>query len=137
MRTIVVLLALFCPGIAIAQITSSLNLSCTVVAPNGMGCNGIGVAPMDPMNPNKGNEKDRPTLSVTEMNLAPGAFFESPNASSDLLVLGVSGGDLLNEKTPFRHVPLERDSVSLMPKGTPFRLRNDGSESVQFRLIES
>ena len=133
MRILVAMLALFCPGIAIAQITSSLNMSCTVVAPNGMGCNGIGVAPT---NPNKDDEKDRPTLSVTEMKLAPGAFFESANASSDFLVLGISGGDLLNEKTPFRRVSLERNSAFLMPEGMPFRLRNVGSESVEFRLIE-
>ena len=111
MRTIVAMLALFCPGMAIAQIASSENLSCTVVAPNGMGCNGMGVPPA---NRNKGDEKDRPALLVTEMKLAPGAFFEFPNATSDFLVLGISGGDLLNEKTPFRHVSLERNWVSLM-----------------------
>jgi hypothetical protein len=131
MRTILAMVALSCPAIAVTQVASSLNQGCTVVAPSGMSCDGIGAG--DAM---KDGEKDHPKLIVTDMKLAPGAFFEDPNDHSDCLVLGISGGDLLNEKTPFRHVSLEKNSVSLMPEGMPFRLRNNGSESVEFRLIE-
>jgi hypothetical protein len=34
------------------------------------------------------------------------------------------------------HVSLEKDSVTLMPKEQPFRLRNKGSDDAEFRLIE-
>lgn len=42
----------------------------------------------------------------------------------------------MNEKAPFLHVSLQKDSVSLMPKEQPFRLRNKGSTDVKFRLIQ-
>ena len=69
------------------------------------------------------------------MKVAPGAFIEYPNALSDYLILGIGGGELLNEKKPFGHVSLDQNAVTLMPRGKPFRLRNNGSESVEFRLI--
>lgn len=50
--------------------------------------------------------------------------------------MSISGGDLLNEKAPFLHVSLEKDNVTLMPKEQPFRLRNKGSDNVEFRMIE-
>lgn len=130
MRTILVVVALFCPAIAAAQIISTLNLGCTVSA-NGIACNGLGSG--SAMKP---GTEDRPKLTDTEMKIWPGAFWERPNTLSDYLILGIGGGELLNEKAPFGHVDLRKNSVTLMPKGTPFRLRNNGSEIVEFRLIE-
>jgi len=94
-----------------------------------MGCDGLGVPP------DKWG-KDRPRLFVTDMRFEAGASWDFPDASSDYLVLGINGGDLLNEEAPFGHVGLDKGSVTLMPRGKPFRLRNDGSKTVEFRLVE-
>lgn len=113
--------------IAPAQVSSSGNLSCTLVAAGGMACNGIG-----------GPDRDEklPKLYVTYFIVERGAALDSPSSSSDCLIMGISGGDLLNEKAPFLHVSLEKDNVTLMPKEQPFRLRNKGSDNVEFRMIE-
>ena len=55
---------------------------------------------------------------------------------ADYVLLGINGGDLLNEKTPFRHLSLEKDAVTLMPEGQPFQLRNHSSKTVELRVIE-
>ena len=128
MRTMLAVAALCCPMMAMAQITSSENLGCTVMVGGATACNGIGSGPNDPNN--------RASLFVTDMRLEAGASLDSPNVLSDYLILGIKGGDLLNEKTPFRHVSLDKDSVTLMRKGKRFRLRNSGSVTVEFRVIE-
>jgi hypothetical protein len=129
MRTMVAVVILFCPAIATAQVTSSANSGCTVGAAGGMACNGIGV-------PENQEGKKLPKLFVAHFILQPGAALDQPSPSSDCLIVGVSSGDLLNEKAPFLHVSLERDSVTLMPREQPFRLRNKSADNVEFRLIE-
>jgi hypothetical protein len=124
------LLTLCCLASATAQVISSENMGCTVVAGGGMSCNGIGDGKQEE------NEKKIPKLFITHFLLEPGAAFEQPSPSSDCLIIGINGGDLLNEKLPLLHVSLEKDSVTLMPKEQPFRLRNKGSDNVEFRLIE-
>lgn len=94
-----------------------------------MTCNGPGV-------PQTEREKDRPRLIVTDMRLEAGASWNCPDAFSDYLVLGINGGDLINEKPPFLHVSLDEGSVTLLPSGRLFRLRNDGSKMVEFGVIE-
>jgi hypothetical protein len=117
------------PTIAAGQVTSSENLSCTVGA-GGMACNGIGAGKT------REGENKSPKLFVTRFILEPGAVLEQTSSSSDFLIIGINGGGLLNEKAPLLHVSLEKDSVALMPKEQPFRLRNKGSENVEFQLIE-
>jgi hypothetical protein len=123
-------LALGGPALAIAQVTSPANMGCTLVASGGMACNGIGVPDTSEA------KKKSPRLFVTDFILEPGAAWDQPSSSSDCLIVGIKGGDLLNEKLPLLHVSLEKDSVTLMPRETPFRLRNNGSQNVEFRLIE-
>jgi hypothetical protein len=130
MRMLVVLVALCGPAIVSAQITSSGNLGCTVVASGGMACNGI-VSPET-----KEEGRKLPKLFITHFVLEPGAALDQPSSSSDCLLVGINGGDLLNENAPLLHVSLEKDSVTLMPRERPFRLRNKGSDTVEFRLIE-
>ena len=129
MRAMLTFLALIGPAIAAAQITSSGNLGCTVFAAGGMSCNGIGT-------PEAELGKNLPKLFVTHFTIASGAVLEKPGASSDCLIVGINGGDLVNEKPPFLHVSLEKESVTLMPKEQPFRLRNKSAASVEFRLLE-
>jgi hypothetical protein len=75
-------------------------------------------------------------LVVTHFRMEPGAAVAEPGPSSDCLIIGINGGDLVNEKPPFLHVSLEKDAVTLMPKGGHFGLRNNSSEGVEFRLLE-
>jgi hypothetical protein len=124
------LLTLYCLACATAQVISSGNMGCTVVAPSGMACNGIGTLGT------KEEEKKLPKLFITHFILEPGAALDQPSSSSDCLLIGLNGGDLLNEKAPFLHVSLEKDSVTLMPREQPFRLRNKGSDTVEFRMIQ-
>jgi hypothetical protein len=44
-------------------------------------------------------------------------------------------GDLVNETTS-GHVSLTHDSVTLLPKGEAFLLRNKSAQNVELRLIE-
>src|ERR1039458_1821036 len=129
MRAMLAVLVLIGPSMTTAQVTSSANLGCTVLAPRGMSCNGIGV-------PDTEKGTNLPKLFVTHFTIAPGAAVEEPSSSSDCLIIGINGSDLVNEKPPFLHVSLEKDAVTLMPKEQPFRLRNKGSQDVEFRLLE-
>lgn len=137
MRTMFAIAALCCPVMAMAQITSSDNLGCTIVAQGGVFCNGLSAVPSKPsaVKPNEEGKKG-PTLLLWNITLEPGASFERPYARADYALLGINGGELLNEKTPFLHVSLDKDSVTLMPREQPFRLRNNSSQSVKFRVIE-
>lgn len=131
MRKALVLLLGLCSPIALPQITSSMSLGCTVVSAGGMVCNG----PTEVPKANNG-EKNLPKLFVTRFTLEPGASLDQPNVSSDCLIVGINGGELVNEREPFLHIPLEKDSVTLLPRQVAFRLRNKSSESVEFRLVE-
>jgi hypothetical protein len=127
----IALVALFGPAIGVAQVTSSENMGCTVIK-GGMSCNGL-----SPGLKNSFEEgKKGPKLRIWNLKLEPGAAFVQPSALSDCVILGIHGGEVLNERAPFLHVSLEENSVILMPKEQPFRLRNMGTESVEFRVIE-
>ena len=129
MRAMLAVLVLSGPLMMTAQVTSSANLGCTALASRGMSCNGIGV-------PDTEKETNLPKLFVTHFTIAPGATVDEPSSSADCLIIGINGGDLVNEKTPFLHVSLEKDAVTLMPKEQAFRLRNKGSQDVELRLLE-
>jgi hypothetical protein len=95
MRTMVALVVLLGSAISAAPLTSSENLSCTATAAGGLGCDGIGVVP------EKQEGKRLPKLFLTHFILEPGAALDQPSSSSDCLLVGINGGDLLNEKAPF------------------------------------
>jgi len=94
-----------------------------------MACNDLSV-------PDAEKVKNLPNLTVTHFTIEPGAAVEEARPSSDCLIIGINGGDLVNEKPSFLHVSLEKDVVILMPKQHPFRLRNKGSENIELRLLE-
>jgi hypothetical protein len=108
------------------QLGTSANLACTIVSKGGMACNGISSPPRLPL----------PNVQVTHFIVEPGGVLDGSAASGDRLIIGIDGGDLLNEKEPFLHVFLEKDYVTLMPKEKSFRLRNTTARNVEFRLIE-
>jgi hypothetical protein len=131
-RTEFAIAVLCCPVMAMAQIGPSSGLGCTVTAARGMACNGPSAVPTVP----KVGETDSPRLLITEMRLEVGAAFDIRDSLSDYLIEGIGEGALVNEKTPFRYVSLVKGSVTLMPRGKPFRLRNKSSVTVEFRVIE-
>jgi hypothetical protein len=134
LRIFVTAFLLLCgPLWASAQIISSSNLGCTVGTPSGgMVCTGIGRVPDA-----EDKEKKLPKLFVTHFIMKPGAALDraQTGCSSDCLIIGINGGDLLNEQAPFLHVSLAKDSVTLMPKEQPFHLSNKGPDDVEFCLI--
>jgi len=117
---------------AVAQVTPSTNLGCTVIASGGMSCNGIGVPPKKA----RTADNKHPDLSVTHFIIEPGAALDRPTNSCDVLILGIAGGELVNERPPAKYLSLAPDSVILLPKGRPFRLRNTSPKDVELRLIE-
>lgn len=134
MRTMFAIATLCCPVMAVAQIALSSGLVCTVSVRGPMACSGPPAIPTVPNN--KAAETDLPRLVLTEIRLEPGAAWNMQSALSDYLIEGISGGTLVNEKTPFRYVSLAEGSVTLMPRGKPFRLRNKSAVTVEFRVIE-
>jgi hypothetical protein len=129
--TVVTVILLLSASVTLpAQINSSANLGCTVTTGGGLGCGGI-------VNPEPNNEEKKlPRLSVTRYNVGPGGELERPSSNTDFLIIGINGGDLLNEMPPFRHVSLDKDIVTLMPKEQAFRLRNKTGDNVEFEVIE-
>jgi hypothetical protein len=101
----------------------------------GVSCNGPGALPTAP-NSKVGETGHLPRVFVTMMRLEAGASWDTQNARSDYLIEGINEGVLVNEKTPFRYASLNNGSVTLMPRGKPFRLRNKSSVTVEFRVIE-
>lgn len=75
-----------------AQVSSSANLGCTVVASGGMACNGIG-RPGRPFPDPKSEEHKLPKLYVTHFIIEPGGALERPSSSADFLIIGINGGD--------------------------------------------
>jgi hypothetical protein len=116
--------------VSVAQVQSSKNMGCTVGAKGGMTCNGTGA-------PDAWDKRQtrQPTLSTVHYTLEPGPVLSEPNSDLDCLIVGINGGSVLNEEWPSRHVSLDKDEVTLLPKEQPFRLRNVGPTDVEFRMI--
>jgi hypothetical protein len=127
------LLVLLAPFTAMAQVMSSANLACTVTASGGISCNGIAM----PDEARKSAiDKGQPELSVTYFIIEPGAALnQTASPCCDAIILGTAVGDLVNETTS-GHVSLTHDSVTLLPKGEAFLLRNKSAQNVELRLIE-
>jgi len=137
MRTTFAIAALCCPVVGMAQIASSASYGCTVVH-GGMNCDGLVASSRVPSVAKSPIEEGKkgPTLSILDIRLEPGASFKSTSFPGDCVLLGINGGGLLNEMPPFRHVDLDRNTATLMPRELPFRLRNNSSKTVEFRVIE-
>ncbi len=79
----------------------------------------------------------RPKLLVTRCILAPGAPLNRPVEGTDVLVVGMNDGELVNEKkSPQNHVNVSSGLVMLMPKEEPYLLRNIGKENLELLVIE-
>jgi mannose-6-phosphate isomerase-like protein (cupin superfamily) len=79
----------------------------------------------------------RPKLLVTRYILAPGAPLNPPVEGTDVLIVVMNGGELVNEKkSPKNHVNVSSGLVMLMPKEDPYLLRNIGKENLELLMIE-
>ena len=131
--TLLLLLPL-APSTTIAQVTSSASLACTVTASGGMACSGIVSGDLARKS---ATDKGQPELSVTYFIIEPGAALDqTARPCCDAIILGIAGGELVNEKLPGLYVSLTHDSVTSLPKGEAYPLRNKGSQNVELRLIE-
>jgi hypothetical protein len=76
-------------------------------------------------------------LIVTRFVLAPGAPLNPLVEGTDVLIVGMNNGELLNEKkSPQSHVNVSNGLVMLMPKEEPYLLRNIGKENLELLVIE-
>jgi len=76
-------------------------------------------------------------LFVTRVTLAPGAPLNPLVKGTDVLIVGMNNGELVNEKkSPRSHVNVSNGSVMLMPREEPYLLRNIGKENVELLVIE-
>ena len=126
MRVLGLLMVLCCPVALTAQVAAT-EAGCTVTL-GGMACNGP--------QPAKTLDQKLPILMFLHIRLAPGASFNSWESEPDCLIFGVNGGILVNELAPFGEVSLEKNSVTLMPRELPYRLRNTTSGTIEFRIAE-
>ena len=78
-----------------------------------------------------------PKLLVTRYILAPGAPLNPPVERTDVLIVGMNGGELVNEKKSLQnYVNVSSGLVMLMPKEEPYLLRNIGKENLELLVIE-
>ena len=79
----------------------------------------------------------RPELFVTRCILAPGAPLNPLVEGTDVLIVGMNSGELVNEKkSPQSHVNVSSGLVMLMPKEQPYLLRNIGKVNLELLVIE-
>jgi hypothetical protein len=80
---------------------------------------------------------ERAALFVTRYILAPGAPLNPPIEGTEVLIVGMSDGELLNEKKPSQsHINVFDGLVMLIPKEESYLLRNIGKKSLTLLLIE-
>jgi mannose-6-phosphate isomerase-like protein (cupin superfamily) len=79
----------------------------------------------------------RPKLFVTRCILAPGAPLNPLVEGTDVLIVGMNNGELVNEKkSPPSQVNVSNGLVMLMPKEEPYLPRNIGKENLELLVIE-
>ena len=132
------LLALISGPAAAAQVLPTSNGSCRVTASGLKSCDWMsGVRrPSTSTNPQSAGD-ERAALLVTRYILAPGAPLNPPIEGTEVLIVGMSDGELLNEKKPLQsHISVFDGLVMLIPKEEPYLLRNIGTKSLTLLMIE-
>jgi hypothetical protein len=123
-----------------AQVLPTSNGSCGISASGVEDCDWMSAITL----PKAGTTKtadasavSRPKLFVTRCTLAPGAPLNPLVERTDVLIVGMNNGELVNEKkSPQSHVEVSNGLVMLMPKEEPFLLRNIGKENLELLVIE-
>ena len=121
-----------------AQVLPSSNGSCGISASGVQSCDWIS-ALRKAATTKKGDTvaDSHPNLFVTRFVLAPGAPLNPLVEGTDVLIVGMNNGELVNEKkSPQSHVTVSNGLVMLMPKQEPYLLRNVGKENLELLVIE-
>jgi mannose-6-phosphate isomerase-like protein (cupin superfamily) len=125
---------------ATAQVLPTSNGSCRVTASGLESCHWMSGGSLRRANSDKTThsvDDDFSPLFVTRYILAPGAPLNPPIEGTEVLIVGMNNGELLNEKkSPQSHVNVFNGLVILMPKQEPYLLRNVGKQSLELLLIE-
>lgn len=123
-----------------AQVLPTSNGSCGISASGVESCNWISATPLRKAVTTKTTNTvadSRPKLFVTRCILARRAPLNPLVAGTDVLIVGVNNGELVNEKkSPESHVDVSSGLVMLMPKEEPYLLRNIGKENLELLVIE-
>jgi len=134
------LLALINGPAAAAQVLPTSNGSCRVTGSGLESCDwmsGVSLRKASTSKTIHPVDNDRSALFVTRYILAPGAPLNPPIEGTEVLIVGMNNGELVNEKkTPQSHVNVSRGLVMLMPKEEPYLLRNIGNENLELLVIE-
>jgi len=132
-------LFVFLSGLAaVAQVLPASNGSCSVTASGLESCDWMsGVRRRRTSAKTHLVEDERAVLFVTRYILAPGAPLNPPIEGTEVLLVGMGDGELLNEKKATQsHINVFDGLVMLMPKKKPYLLRNIGKQSLTLLLIE-
>jgi len=122
-----------------AQVLPTSNGSCGISASGAESCDWMSAITLRKAEPMKTADTadSRPKLFVTRCILAPGAPLNPLVEGTDVLIVGMNSGELVNEKkSPQSHVNVSSGSVMLMPKEEPYLLRNIGKENLELLVIE-
>jgi mannose-6-phosphate isomerase-like protein (cupin superfamily) len=123
-----------------AQILPTSNGSCGIGASGVMSCDwmsGISLRKTDARKTADTPPDESSKLFVTRCTLAPGAPLNPLVEGSDVLIVGMNNGELVNEKkSPQSHVNVSSGLVMLMPKEEPYLLRNIGKVNLELLVIE-
>jgi hypothetical protein len=134
-------LLLSCSLTVTAQVLPTSSGSCGVTASGLMSCDWLSAVPMRKAD---GTAISRITpgghteLFVTRFDLAPGAPLAKMIEGYDVLILGLSDGELVNEtKSPPLHISVSNGSVVLMPKEESYLLRNVGKQELDVLVVRT
>lgn len=125
---------------AVAQVLPTSNGSCRITASGVQSCDWMSagaVRKADKMKTPDTSPDSRRKLFVTRCILAPAAPLNPLVEGTDVLIVGVNNGELVNEKkSPQSHVNVSNGLVMLMPKEEPYLLRNIAKENLELLVIE-
>jgi hypothetical protein len=123
-----------------AQVLPTSNGSCGISASGMYSCDWMSAITLRKAGATKIDDTSadsRPKLFVTRCILAPGAPLNPLGDGTDVLIVGMNNGELMNEKkSPQSHINVSNDLVMLMPKEEPHLLRNIGKENLELLVIE-
>jgi hypothetical protein len=111
------------------------NGYCSVSASGVMGCEWLSTPPIRWPN-GETSEVSPKGVFVTRFSLAPGAPLHRMNEGKDILIVGMSDGELINEaKASTSHLDIRTGFVILMPKEEAYLLRNVGEKNLDLLVI--
>jgi hypothetical protein len=123
-----------------AQVLPTSNGSCAISASGLEDCDWMSAITLRKAGTTKTADTPadaRPKLFVTRCILAPGAPLNPLVEGTDVLIVAMNNGELVNEKkSPQSHINVSSGLVMLMSKEEPYLLRNVGKENLDLLVIE-